>query len=67
MKLHGFACRKHGRIATHVVITIPWTPDFIKEMRVCEGRDKVWFLKSELDGMDGISVWIAVGVLVPVW
>jgi hypothetical protein len=24
-------------------------------------------LKDELDGMDGISVRIAVGVLVPVW
>ena len=31
-----------------------------------EGRN-VEFRKMSLDGMDGISVWFAIGVLVPVW
>ena len=36
---------------------------------MCEyvGREKYEISKVELDGMDDISVWFAVGVLVPVW
>ena len=33
----------------------------------CVGREKYEISEDELDGMDGISVWFAVGVLVPVW
>ena len=29
--------------------------------------ENVEISKVELDGMDGISVWFAIGVLVPVW
>jgi hypothetical protein len=56
IKLHGFAYRKHGRIATLVRDIHTLTTWFCKESVCACGKGENVVLKDESDGMDGISV-----------